>query len=68
MNIQILDRFYREPQVLEIFPMCRVTLWRKIKAGEFPPGQLISKRIRAWKGSELQAFMDRLQEKGGIAS
>ena len=61
--MEILDHYLREPQVLKIIPMGRVTLWRRIKAGDFPPGKLISKRIRAWRASDIQSFMDSLEEK-----
>ena len=55
------DCYLRLPQVLKIYPYGRSTFLRKVKDGEIPPGVLLSKRIRAWKASELQKFFDNLQ-------
>jgi predicted DNA-binding transcriptional regulator AlpA len=32
------------------------TMYRQIKAGEFPPGRMISKNIRGWTVEEMDAW------------
>jgi predicted DNA-binding transcriptional regulator AlpA len=45
-----------------VVPISHATLWRKVKTGEFPAPVKLSKRITAWKVSDVKAW---LESKGG---
>ncbi len=42
-----------------LIPMSRSTLWRKIKDGTFPRSYRLSKRITAWKVSEINVWIEK---------
>ncbi len=49
-----MDRFLSEKVILgEIVPWGRTTLWRKVRAGEFPPPRALSEHRKAWLQSEV---------------
>lgn len=50
----------RLPDVLERTGFSKSTLYRLRRQGAFPPGFLIGGTIRAWKASEIQAWIDDL--------
>ena len=52
-----LNRFLRLPQVLELIPIGRSTLWAKIKKGEFPKPEKLSAKIAVWRESDIQAYI-----------
>ena len=52
------DRFLRLPQVLELIPIGRSTLWAKIKRGEFPKPEKLSAKIAVWRESDIQAYIN----------
>ena len=57
------DRFIRKPAVLEMTGFSPSTLYRMIKAGEFPEGVKISERARAWPESQIRAWQrQRLED------
>lgn len=49
---------YRLPEVLKTIPMCRATVYNKIKRGEFPAAVKISERIAVWRGEDLLTWID----------
>jgi len=58
--------FIRESQLVQSpkrvgspapLPFSAPTLWRKVKEGTFPRPTKLSKRITAWKVSEVRAWM-----------
>lgn len=51
------ESLLRLPTVLERTGLGRATIWRRIKAGQFPPPQRISVRCVAWRKSILEAWM-----------
>jgi len=53
-----LDKFLRIPQVLELIPIGRSTLWAKIKKGEFPKPEKLSAKIAVWRESDIQAYIN----------
>mgnify|MGYP001001435818 CR=1 FL=1 len=66
MNQQIAPGgMYRLPQVLRAIPMCRATVYLKIKRGEFPAAVKISERIAVWRGEDLLAWLN--SKIGGVA-
>jgi len=50
--------FIRQQQLIEskLVPFSASTLWRKVKAGEFPPPVKISSHITAWRISDIKAW------------
>lgn len=52
------DRFLRLPQVLELIPIGRSTLWAKIKKGEFPKPEKLNTKIAVWRESDIQAYIN----------
>jgi predicted DNA-binding transcriptional regulator AlpA len=57
------DQLYRKKlmrwsELKMLIPMSRSTLWRKIKDGSFPRGHKVSKRITAWKLSEVDRWVE----------
>lgn len=55
--------WYREKQVLQVFPFSSATLWRMAKAGKFPKPRKLGPNITAWSGDDLLDF-DEAQKKG----
>lgn len=50
------DGYSRQRQVLARFPFSPATLWRKVKAGEFPAPVKLSVGVTAWKNDELEQW------------
>ena len=54
-----MDRFLSERFILEkIVPWGRTTIWRKVRAGEFPPPRAISENRKAWLESEVLKWVE----------
>ncbi len=54
-----MDRFLSEKEILGgIVPWGRTTLWRKVRAGEFPPPRALSENRKAWLESELLKWVE----------
>jgi prophage regulatory protein len=53
-------RFLRLPQVLEVFPVSKSTLWKMIREGRFPRPVKLSARTSAWLQADIDALCDRL--------
>jgi prophage regulatory protein len=50
--------YVRQCQLIPgILPFSDSTLWRKVKAGEFPRPVKLSKRVTAWKVEDIRAWM-----------
>ena len=48
-----MDKFIREPEVLNLVGFSRSTLWRRETAGDFPKRRQISSRSVGWILSEV---------------
>ena len=48
----------KRPGVPAPLPFSANTLWRKVKAGEFPQPVKLGPRITAWKAGEVRAWID----------
>lgn len=61
------EHFLTIKQVLEITQVSRATLYRWIKAGDFPAQYSLtaSGRTARWKASEVQKWIDECVKKGG---
>ncbi len=53
------QKFLRLPQVLQLIPIGKSTLWEKVKKGEFPKQIKLGPKISVWKASDVQAFYPR---------
>jgi predicted DNA-binding transcriptional regulator AlpA len=51
-----------EPQVLNIVPVGRTTLYNMIKAGRFPRGTYVSPNRRVWFADQITAWQNALDE------
>ena len=56
-----LPRYLRLPEVRQIVPLSPASIWRKTRAGTFPPAIKISERVTAWSREAIEAW---LAEKG----
>jgi prophage regulatory protein len=48
------------PAVPGIVPFSSATLWRKVKAGQFPRPVKLSDRITAWRAQDVAAWLQSL--------
>jgi prophage regulatory protein len=53
MNEQLL----RLKQVVQLTNISRATIWRWVKAGNFPKPMKITNRVVVWKNSDIQAYI-----------
>ena len=57
--------FIRQSQLIpDIVPFSPATLWRKVKAGEFPQPIKLSERDTAWNVGELRAWLESKRSEG----
>jgi len=47
----------RRPTILGVSGFSSTTLDRLIKSGKFPPGRLVSARIRVWTAGEIRRWL-----------
>jgi len=52
-----LPRYLRLPEVRQMVPLSPATIWRKTRAGTFPPAIKISERITAWSRESVEAWL-----------
>lgn len=53
--------FVRQSQLIPaIIPFSAATLWRKVKAGEFPAPVKLSQRVTAWKAEDVRAWIEKM--------
>lgn len=52
-------------EVTALLRVTKVTLWRMIKAGRFPPSIKFGHRSRRWRKSDVIAFIESLQAADG---
>lgn len=55
-------RFYRMDQLLNLIPLSKATVWRKVKDGSFPRPVKLSVRITAWRADEIAAWLNQRLE------
>ncbi|GAB1253670.1 helix-turn-helix transcriptional regulator [Desulfovibrio falkowii] len=60
-----LEGFVRTKQVLQMFPIGRTTLWRKIRAGKFPKPRKLGPKTSVWDVAELRALKDSIMREDG---
>ena len=57
MNTQP-DRMLRAPQVIIRTGLSRSTIWRRVKAGDFPPPVELGVQAVGWPESEIVAWLE----------
>lgn len=64
-----LDRFLREEEVVAVTSLSRATIWRLVKAKQFPPPINITPGRVGWRESAIAAWQaDPMQWEGhGVA-
>lgn len=56
--------YVRQSQLIPvILPFSQATLWRMVKAGDFPRPVKLSKRVTAWKVEDVRRWMAAIAEK-----
>ena len=48
----------RREQVLRLFPVSPSEWHQGIRDGRFPPGRLLSRRVRVWSGREILSLIE----------
>ncbi len=48
----------RERELIQILPFSSVTLWRRVKTGEFPQPVRLPGRITCWRWGEVRGWLD----------
>jgi len=49
--------FLRQPQVLQLVPISKSTLWRRIQAKTFPQPIKLSVRVTAWRAEDVYGWI-----------
>jgi len=57
------ERFLRKPQVLTRVPWSDTTLWRRVRAGDFPAPIRISPGCVAWRERDIDAWFASLDKR-----
>lgn len=56
--------FFRLSQILQLLPISRATVWRKVKAGTFPKPVKLSRNITAWKVADVRDWIEKTAHEG----
>lgn len=52
--------FLRLPQVLELIPIGKSTLWQKVKDGTFPKQIKLGAKTSVWRASDVYEYINRM--------
>lgn len=52
--------FVRVKQLLFFVPFGRTTIWRKVKAGDFPRPVKLSQQVTAWRVEDVRQWIERM--------
>ena len=55
-----VNKLLRIRGVIEMTGLSKSKIYELIKAGEFPPGHLLSTNIRVWREDRISAWIDEL--------
>ena len=56
-----IPKFLRAPQVLEIIPVSKSTLWERVKTGRFPKPIKLSPGVTVWRAEDIQAYIEGVE-------
>lgn len=63
MTVQTQSKLIKMPEVLASYiPVCRATFFAGVKAGRYPKPVKIGKRATAWRVSDLEVYVESLQQ------
>lgn len=57
-----LSGFLRLEQVLQLIPVSKATWWNGCRTGQFPKPYKLAPRITAWKVSDIQRYIDEIEQ------
>ena len=57
-KVETLERIIRFSELKQTIPLSRSTLWRKVRANEFPKPIPLGKAAVGWLSSEVQAWIE----------
>ena len=57
-NVEKQLSILRFRELKQIIPLSRSTIWRKVKAGEFPMPLALGKAAVGWRLSEVRAWIE----------
>lgn len=61
--------YIRERQLIAgVLPFSSATLWRKVKAAEFPRPVKLSERVTAWRVEDVRQWMHARDMASGVAA
>ena len=56
--MDIKDKLFRIEDVSNITTLAKSTIWMKIAQGSFPKPLRLTNSIRAWKGSDIETWIN----------
>lgn len=56
------SRIYRLPEVVQMTGLCRGSIYRLIKIGQFPKQVKLSERASGWRESDLNDWLESRKE------
>lgn len=57
--------FLRLPQIIENYiPVSKATFWRRVQDGTYPRPIKLSSRCSAWRKSDIEALITRIEVEG----
>lgn len=56
--MDIKDKLLRIQDVSEITTLAKSTIWQKLAKSDFPKPLRLTNSIRAWKGSDIEAWIN----------
>lgn len=54
-----VEGFIRQSVLMQIVPFSPATLWRKVKAKQFPAPLKLSERVTAWRVEDVRAWLQQ---------
>jgi|GEM_PF-608235 len=62
------EAFIRQQQLMNLYivPFSAATLWRRVKAGQFPKPIKLSEQITAWRVSDIRKWLANPYEFGRV--
>ncbi|SFT49712.1 helix-turn-helix transcriptional regulator [Pseudomonas marincola] len=60
----MIDRFLRMSEVVQLTSLSRSTIWRRIRAGEFPDSVPITPGRVGWKASDIAKWQNNPKKWG----
>lgn len=59
---QIIGDLKNDPPLAPIVPVSKSTWWRGVREGRFPKPQKLSAKVTVWRGADLLALIEELED------